>query len=136
MLNLGEVSEVLVLSLPTATISLTITRSSIFEPFRGKMMQLNKWLGKLVSCPYCLSHWISFAMIGFYRPIIVQSGYYLLDLLVSAFALVGVTMPVAFLMFRSINGMIPETDEKDEEIVELKSALVKARNLLMIRKGS
>ncbi len=41
----------------------TIAKERIFEPMRRRLGGRDTWLGYLVSCPYCLSHWIAFAVV-------------------------------------------------------------------------
>lgn len=41
----------------------TISRERIFQPLRRALGDRETWLGYLVSCPYCLSHWIAFALV-------------------------------------------------------------------------
>jgi len=48
-------NNILLISLAVSSISITITKSSLFNKIRPK------W--KLFNCPYCLSHWISFLFI-------------------------------------------------------------------------
>lgn len=41
----------------------TITRERISEPLRTRLGGKDTWLGYLVSCPYCASHWIAFILV-------------------------------------------------------------------------
>jgi uncharacterized membrane protein len=41
----------------------TITRERISEPLRTRLGGKDTWLGYLVSCPYCVSHWIAFILV-------------------------------------------------------------------------
>lgn len=41
----------------------TIGKERIFEPLRRRVGAPDSWLGYLVCCPYCLSHWIAFAVV-------------------------------------------------------------------------
>jgi hypothetical protein len=50
---------ILVLSILVSIISVTLTRSTLFDPVRTKLGEINQKLGELVSCPYCAGHWIS-----------------------------------------------------------------------------
>lgn len=60
--------QLIIISLAVASISFTISRSIIFRPIRLFICNRSKFLGELISCIYCLSHWISFIfMIYFYR---------------------------------------------------------------------
>lgn len=78
-----------VLSLAISALSLTITKASIFRPARRRIADKNAWLGDLITCPYCMSHWLAFAAVIVYHTRIVHSRIYLLDLLVSAFMAVA-----------------------------------------------
>jgi hypothetical protein len=99
------------LSAANGFISLAVTKSQVFTPFRdfffnratqtrwGKFMA---WLYDLVSCPYCFSHWVALVMIAVWQPVFTNCGYTLtwrvfgienlpiFDLLVSLFAMVAV----------------------------------------------
>ena len=44
-------------------ISHTITRERIGAPLRDRLGGKATWLGYLVSCPYCLSHWVAFCIV-------------------------------------------------------------------------
>lgn len=41
----------------------TLTRERIGEPVRRACGGKERWLGYLVSCPYCASHWFAFALV-------------------------------------------------------------------------
>jgi hypothetical protein len=44
-------------------ISQTIAKERIFEPLREKLGGKETWLGYLVSCPYCVSYYVAFALV-------------------------------------------------------------------------
>jgi hypothetical protein len=44
-------------------LSHTLTRERIFEPLRARLGGKSTWLGYLVSCPYCASHWLAFVLV-------------------------------------------------------------------------
>lgn len=44
-------------------ISQTIAKESIFAPLREKLGGKETWFGYLVSCPYCVSHYVAFALV-------------------------------------------------------------------------
>lgn len=52
-----------ILSLIVMSVANTISRERVFEPLRRRLGGKDTWLGYLVSCPYCLSHWVSFALV-------------------------------------------------------------------------
>lgn len=107
------------LSAANGFISLAVTKSQVFTPFRDfffnrsaavkhtwlrlKWTKLMGWLYDLVSCPYCFSHWVALVMIAVWQPVFTDCGYTLtwrvfgiqnlpiFDLLVSLFAMVAVS---------------------------------------------
>lgn len=52
--------QLITISFAVASISYTISKSSIFYRFRYFIKNHSDFFGELFSCPYCLSHWISF----------------------------------------------------------------------------
>jgi hypothetical protein len=128
-MNTKAILIVLFLSLPVSAISLTVTKSSLFERLREWALERNKWLGKLVSCPYCMSHWVSFALVAWYQPRVVQSGAWPVDLIISAFAIVAICQPVSFAVLHSFKNMEPPMEDPEKE--QLRAALQKARELLV-----
>ncbi len=82
--------ELIFLALATSAISVTITRSGVFAKQRSWLLEKNLWLGRLVSCPYCLSHWVSAVLVGMYQPVVV-SLWIGVDLLVSVFIVVALS---------------------------------------------
>lgn len=90
MLYINGLLEVVVLSLATTAISVTISKSEAFSPVRESVYKLSSWLGELVSCSYCLSHWVAFVFVLIYRPVIIEK-YFVIDLVVSAFSIVTVS---------------------------------------------
>ena len=92
-----------ILSLAIAAGALTVTKARISAPLRDRATAKSKWLGELVSCPYCFSHWLSFAAVAAYRPALVHSGFIVLDLLVAAMAMVAVSALVVSAIMYSMN---------------------------------
>lgn len=41
----------------------TITRERLFAPLRDRLGGNETWWGYLVSCPYCVSHWVAAALV-------------------------------------------------------------------------
>ncbi len=44
-------------------LSYTVSKEELFRPFRDRCGGKETWLGYLVSCPYCLSHWVAFIVV-------------------------------------------------------------------------
>lgn len=57
------VGQLLAVSLIVMGLSHTISRERICEPLRTRLGGKETWLGYLVSCPYCVSHWIAFVLV-------------------------------------------------------------------------
>jgi uncharacterized membrane protein len=58
--------------------SQTIAKERIFAPLREKLGGKETWLGYLVSCPYCASHYLSFVLVpltGTYPIRVVVGGW-------------------------------------------------------------
>jgi len=96
--------DFLFLALATASIALTITKAVIFEPMRDWIGDRSDFFGELFSCPYCMSHWVSFGFIAYYQPRLVSSQYLIADLFTSAFALITLSSLFAALVFRLFGG--------------------------------
>lgn len=127
-MNPKSLIEILILALAVAVISLTVTKSTLFEKPRQWILERSAWIGKLVTCPYCTSHWVSFVLVALYQPKITHSPWWQLDLLVSAFAIVALAMPIAFVVHRSFQGI--GTADGDE-VALLRTALARARDKLI-----
>ncbi|HET7754899.1 MAG TPA: hypothetical protein VFK85_13400 [Anaeromyxobacteraceae bacterium] len=50
----------------------TIAKEKIFAPVRERLGGKDTWLGYLVSCPYCASHWLAFALVPLTGTYFVQ----------------------------------------------------------------
>ncbi len=44
-------------------IAQTVSKERIFLPLRERLHGKETWLGYLVSCPYCFSHWLAFVLV-------------------------------------------------------------------------
>ena len=59
-------------------VSQTIARERIFASLRERLGGKDTWLGYLVSCPYCVSHYAAFALVpltGTYAIDVVVGGW-------------------------------------------------------------
>jgi hypothetical protein len=55
--------EMILLGLAIASITMTITKSNVMEYPRDQVSKLGSWAEDLAHCPYCLSHWLTFAAV-------------------------------------------------------------------------
>jgi hypothetical protein len=98
---------VVFLSLAVSTLSMTITKAKVSKPTRDAIAKRSTWLGELVNCPYCMSHWLAFGIVAIYRPVVVDSGLYVLDIFVSALVIIALASFSAGLIYRAIGAMMP-----------------------------
>lgn len=63
MTRMREVAQLFVASAVVMGLAHTITRERMFAPIRDRLGGKETWLGYLVSCPYCVSHWLAFALV-------------------------------------------------------------------------
>ena len=131
-MNTNPFIAVLILAFAGAVIALTITKSSLFQRPREWALEISEWFGKLVSCTYCTGHWVSFGLVAIYRPRIIHSAWWPVDLLVSAFVIVALEMPIAFVVYQSFQRIVPPNDEEKDL---LRTALVKAREKIAEQDG-
>ena len=64
--------EILPLSAAVGSTAFTISRTKVFEPIRSRVMRKSKWFGTLLSCPYCIGHWLALVATGLYRPYVTD----------------------------------------------------------------
>jgi hypothetical protein len=93
-MNMIGLYQVAVLALATAAISVTVSKARVFASARAWIAARNTWLGELVSCSYCTSHWVAIALVAIYRPVLV-SQWIFVDLLVSVFGMVAIAAIVS-----------------------------------------
>lgn len=55
--------KIVLVSAVTMGLSHTLARERIFEPLRTRCGGMSTWRGYLLSCPYCASHWVAFALV-------------------------------------------------------------------------
>ncbi len=66
------------LSMVVASLSYTLTESTLFAGLRHRVRAASPRLGALVHCGYCAGHWIALGLVVVYRPRLL-SGWWLLD---------------------------------------------------------
>lgn len=108
-----------ILGMVTGTVSLTITRTYVFRTPRNWLRRRGEWFDKLITCPYCTSHYVAAFFVAFYRPKLVDS-FFLVDLAVSWFFVVVTSALTVGLLWRSLSVIgeapdLPENQEDDED---------------------
>src|SRR5580765_5058624 len=56
LIRIGRLIE---MGAATGVASLTITRSRPLRPVRDWVRSKSDWWGALISCPYCMAHWVA-----------------------------------------------------------------------------
>jgi hypothetical protein len=121
-MNIEGITSVFILAFSVSAISLTITKAQIFGWLRERL-QGSKWLGGVIECSYCTSHWLAFALVAYYQPVVVKSQVLLIDLAVSAFVVVGIATMVSWLVYNSYKKL----DVEGPMVQQLRQALQKAQ---------
>lgn len=93
-MNFAALYEVVVLALATAAISVTISKAQVLSSFRDWVADHSAWLGDLISCHYCTSHWVAIGFIAIYHPFLVRK-WTVSDLFISLFATVAISAVVS-----------------------------------------
>lgn len=120
--------QLFTLGLAVGVCAFTVTKSQIFEEFRWFIqdyIDMDFFTG-LVTCPYCLSHWLSFAVIAIYQPdrIVVSDfvlfDYFVMSLAVTAIATVAVLVIAAAVNMINRNAIINNVQvvKKADEVVQ------------------
>lgn len=95
---MADLFQLFAVSAVVMGISQTIAKESLFEPLRERLGGKETWCGYLVSCPYCVSHYVAFALVpltGTY-PIPVVVGGWVGSVLSWFFSSILVTVIAAF----------------------------------------
>ena len=98
----AQLAGLIVAALAVSAVSLTMTKARLTRPLRQSVGSRSAWLGELFDCPYCFSHWVSFAAVAVARPVVTSTGLLLIDLLISAFAVIALAAMFSGLVYRSI----------------------------------
>lgn len=61
----GAMIKALLLSMVVASIAFFISHSQLLEKFRNWLWDKTNFLGELVACCYCLSHWVTAVLLVF-----------------------------------------------------------------------
>jgi hypothetical protein len=121
---------VVTLSLVTATVSLTLSGAEVFASLRRWCLKWFPWIGKLMKCPYCVSHYVSLALVFYYQPRVVQSDFWLVDMVVSVFLVVALATLFSWpmrLAFEWRSDAQRELENENRELAETLEKLIKER---------
>ncbi|WP_242343051.1 DUF1360 domain-containing protein [Anaeromyxobacter terrae] len=122
-----RVFHLLVVSAVVMGIAQTIAKEKAFEPLRSALGGKETWLGYLVSCPYCLSHWIAFVLVPLTGAIYVRVAprwgvvSTILDVFLSSILVVVIAafMRVAFWFVDESQGLVRRQQRTEEAATRL-----------------
>lgn len=109
--TLNDYSTAFWLSLVVSTTSVTLSKAKLFLGLREALSRCSRWLGALIHCPYCVSHWVSLLLVVVYRPCLAHCGICVIDYGVSVFAIVAVATIWSRLIVASLQTMDSLPDE-------------------------
>jgi len=93
--------QALVLAVAAGTTSVTITNSALFDRVRQFIEERSAFLGDLFHCAFCMSFWIVLLVELTYQPLLLSTGQFWPDVVVSWLALTGLASLVAALILRA-----------------------------------
>jgi len=128
-MNLTGFYQIAILALATAAISVTVSRARVFASAREWIAARSSWLGELVSCSYCTSHWVAIALVAIYRPVLIPQ-WVVVDFLVSVFGVVAIAAVVSGMIVK-MNPFPSRNEEIESEVTRLREALRVARTKLV-----
>ena len=103
-MNVSEkVFYFIMISLCIAAVSLTISKSQIFSPFRRWVEKRSRILGVLLNCTYCTSHWAAIffvVLLYIYSPVVMVTNILFLDAVITIFATVCLATIIVGIIFR------------------------------------
>lgn len=94
----SDLTTCVVLAVAAGGVATTIAKAKVFFKLREFVTAHSHHGGLLITCPYCISHWLVFAGVALYQPRLVHSGAPVVDVVVSAFASVTLATVVARLV--------------------------------------
>ena len=123
---MSYLGQLLAVSAVVMGIAQTVSRERLFEPLRNRLGGHDTWLGDLVSCPYCVSHWVAFVLVpltGVYGiRVRVQWGVLstTLDWFLSSMLVVVIAafMRVAFWFVDESQGLVRRRNKVIEQVAE------------------
>lgn len=89
-----------VIAIAASSISITMSQTEVFAEWRALTKRVHPKLGYLFQCFYCIKHWVVFLGIAIYRPILIGSGFNVIDLTVSAFFTITLSTFVSGILFQ------------------------------------
>lgn len=87
------------LGIATGAISMVVSRSAILNAFHAWVEKRSVFLEDLLSCPWCVSHWIALIFTIIYRPLIVTSWFVPVDYFVTVMVMTVIAAITARIIY-------------------------------------
>jgi len=125
--DMTDLFQLFAVSAVVMGISQTIAKEQIFAPVRERLGGKETFFGYLVSCPYCLSHYVAFALVpltGTYPIPVVVGGWVgsVLSWFLSAILLtvIAAFYRVLFWFVDEAQGLVRRRQKTEEEEIATK----------------
>lgn len=93
--------NILLIAAACASVSFTITVTSIFLWLRELVSPLHHKVEELIHCPWCLNHYIVFATVALTGQTVLISRIWLVDYFVTSFSVIGIGGVIHFILLRA-----------------------------------
>ena len=105
-----SITVLLLIALVTASISFTITTTSIFKWFRELVSPLHKKIEELVHCPWCIAHYIALVIlfILFDRTVFIEGIPLWVHFILNWFGLLAITGVLHYILLRAYEPVVKE----------------------------
>jgi hypothetical protein len=103
--SLNAILEFLIIALAGSAISMTLSKSEIFEKFRDWVVSKNDFLGKLINCPYCTSHYVNFTLLVLCNSEILKMFPPVINYVVVVFAMITITSFFSGVIYKAMEQM-------------------------------
>ena len=99
--------DVLIIGIATGAISLLLTKSAVFNFLHDWLEKHIPFVGKILDCTWCTSHWVALFFVLIYRPRLLNV-FAPVDYLVSIFVLVFIGSLVARTIYSAYKPLMGE----------------------------
>lgn len=94
--------EVMIICLAISSISLTLSKSYIGKILVAWAFKRSEIFGELMSCHYCLAHWLALIFYAVYQPSLIE-GYFIVDAIISIFAMITIATIISCIITTLMN---------------------------------
>jgi hypothetical protein len=95
----APVFNLIVLGIASGAVSMVVSRSTIFNSFHNWLEKRSVYLEDLLSCPWCLSHWVALVFTIIYRPLVITSWLIPVDYFVTVMVMTVIAAITARIIY-------------------------------------